>query len=59
MIKGVLKLGTLATFLTALSTAPSPTPAGLCGRRRRGSSFCCLPGLPASLAVGLPEAVRD
>jgi tetratricopeptide (TPR) repeat protein len=25
MIKGVLKLGTLATFLMALSTAPSPT----------------------------------
>jgi tetratricopeptide (TPR) repeat protein len=27
MIKGVIKLGTLATFLMALSTAPSPTPA--------------------------------
>ncbi|MGZ5876366.1 MAG: tetratricopeptide repeat protein [Bradyrhizobium sp.] len=31
MIKGVLKLGTLATFLTALSTAPSPTPAFAAG----------------------------
>ena len=31
MIKGVLKLGTLATFLMALSTAPSPTPAFAAG----------------------------
>ena len=31
MIKGVLKVGTLATFLMALSTAPSPTPAFAAG----------------------------
>ena len=31
MIKGVLKLGTLATFLMALSTAPSSTPAFAAG----------------------------
>jgi tetratricopeptide (TPR) repeat protein len=31
MIKGVLKLGTLATFLMALSTAPSLTPAFAAG----------------------------
>ena len=31
MIKGVLKLGTLATFLMTLSTAPSPTPAFAAG----------------------------
>jgi hypothetical protein len=31
MIKAVIKLGTLATFLVALSTAPSPTPAFAAG----------------------------
>jgi tetratricopeptide (TPR) repeat protein len=31
MIKAVIKLGTLATFLMALSTAPSPTPAFAAG----------------------------
>jgi hypothetical protein len=31
MIKGVLKLGTLATFVMALGTAPSPTPAFAAG----------------------------
>ncbi len=42
------------------------THTGLCGWRRRrrwgwrGSFFFCLPDLfPASVAVGLPEAVRD